>query len=270
MRIHLTILILFFTFSTWSQSGEGFKDYLNGYIDYRLPVNDNRINSSNHGINVELSLSVSKFFSKNDWVSIFGGWGCKDRLWLTEFNSKFAQDYDVHSNTAGFNGIEASGLSRLQADFHSLKQREIPLPSYHSGFHEMNLYYGLIITPPNPKLPVLKIYTGYTKTVGGVDRVCTEGGEFAFHRIKRPLTFGVNLCQRDVLRLLGLADEGFISISLYYELSNFSQATYQYYDGCDQTRKIPFSEMVDDEFLAKYKNDIRFGFKVGVWLRNME
>ncbi|MBL4706168.1 MAG: hypothetical protein JKY54_16700, partial [Flavobacteriales bacterium] len=211
MKASLIILFLLITLVGSAQNKREFSDLFSGFIDYRIPVNKSKINSSNKGVNVEFSFDFSRLFSETGWLSLYAGWGWTDKLWLTEFKEDFANDFDESNSFGSFSGLDSSGLSRLQSDFHWLKQRDVPLPSYHSGFHETNLYYGISITPKNVSLPVLKIYKGNTKTIGGIDRVCVDGGEFGFHIIRRPLNIGVNLCQRDIIHLFSKKKNGLLS-----------------------------------------------------------
>jgi hypothetical protein len=175
-------------------------DLFDGYIDYRIPVN-NRINTSNHGTSGEIAFNFSEIFSETAWLSIYAGRGFGDKLWRTQFDEVFAADFEDLNSIDAFTGQELSGLTRLLDDFYNLKEWDVPLPSYHNGFHEKTLYCSIILAPPNTRLPVFKIYTGITNTVGGIGCECTTVGENGFHRIKRPLRLGVNICQRDLLSL---------------------------------------------------------------------
>jgi hypothetical protein len=225
MKRLLFPLLVLFNLNVDAQSNLDFLDLFDGYIDYRIPVN-NGINTSNHGTSGEIAFTFSELFSETAWLSLYVGRAYGDKLWRTQFDTDFAADFEDLNSIADFSGQELSGLIRLQDDFYNLKEWDVPLPSYHNGFHEKTLYCGIILAPPNARLPALKIYTGITNTVGGIDRECTTGGENGFHRIKRPLRLGVNICQRDLLSVFDSSIESPVSLSVYFEFNDFSKATY--------------------------------------------
>ena len=274
MRFLLFVISYVISSFVYSQHIE---DAFSASVQYRVPINNNKINSSGHGLSFEGSIGLTKIIFDKDYISVFGGVSFREGFYKTTFKEEFKADFDNAINTS-LNGLEGEAVSRLQHDFHYLQSARVPLPSYHEGWHEKNLYYGLILGTDKVKLPVLKLYTGITTTVGGisVSDSCISPGhsgqtEYGFHKLKRPLVYGINITQRDVLALFGkeMADRiARLSFSIYYEMSNFSETKYKYWSGCEEAN-LGLNDFVTDSFKAKYtNNDIRFGFKVGFWFNS--
>lgn len=241
------------------------------HLDYRVPVNKSIVNKAGHGLTVELNIGLDK--KKN--ISVYGGWAFAGKLWDGKFNEQFASDFDNSLEFNGSTGIDSSALAMVKNDFHTMHGAAIPLPYIHDGYHEFSFYFGICFMPKNNKIPILKIYHGITRGVGTSPSnwtqtvSCPNGtNDGANYYFKRPLVWGANLCFRNPLRFLSVTKQHDylqkITLSIYYELNDFSKSTLYYISYCgDHSGKIKLADFTSADFTSKYKTDVRFGFKIG-------
>lgn len=273
MKLFYPFLVLSFSFSFSFSQDKGGLDlgkifYMN--FDYRIPVNKQKISNAGHGFSMELNLG----FGKKKIISVFGGWLFTDKLWGNTYKKEFADDFEQNLQLGNYAGIDSAGLVQLRNDFHYLNQWALPLGSYHEGFHDRNFYYGITIMLPNKKFPIIKIYRGQTTTKGGTDYIPCPSGDYGadlgMHYLTRPLVWGASVSFCNVLwwykKYKETELQQNVTISFYYEVNDYSKTIFTYFNGCTNTSTMNLVDITNSNFVSKYKNEVRFGFKIGFLL----
>lgn len=272
MRNFITLLGLFFATSVGSQS------FWDISVGYRMPVNKNSIHQSGHGIAWDFYF----FPLKNDAerkvnFAILGGWTWKDRLWNNKFNKDFASNYKSNLNRTDFSGLDSLGVARLANEIEGYHGWEIPLPSYHNGIHERSFYAGFQFFIEGGIRSSFKFYVGNKVSVAGIDydSLCVSPGssnsltsEFGYFYFKRPLFFGGEISLQPFSNIF--KNEKFnwkqVSVSFFYEYADFTKSKFKYHSGCETTDYIPFDRILPSDILSRYKKDVRFGLRLGIFL----
>jgi hypothetical protein len=271
------VLFTFLFLTSFFCRAQVFKDIGNpffGEINYRVPVNKNKINNSGEGLGAELNIG----FVHESILSIYGGWAFQGKFWPSKFNSEFATDYANDLQLNGRAGIDSAGLTVLKEDMRTMHSIAPPF-FYHDGFHESSFYFGICFKSPNKKIPMVKIYHGVNRGVGTSESAtivyspCASGGytnDGANHFFMRPLVWGVNVCFRNPFWFLNVVKKDNFenlknaTLSFYYEENDFSQTRYFFINGCaQQSSKMKLADFMTADFNQKYKYDVRFGFKIG-------
>lgn len=242
--------------------------------DYRIPVGKASINRCGKGLVLEGQIG----FGKRTKFYLLGGYATQGKLSSGKFTQGFADDFNQNLNTANLAGRDSAGLEIFSDDMYGMRGWAFPLPPYHEGYHEGIFYFGLTIALPK-KLPVLKIYHGVVRGTGTsespaiVYSPCAEGytNDGANHFTRRPLNWGATLTFRDPFFFIKnekISDfSELFTISFYYEARDFSKAKYFFRDGCAQESSVLyFRDFTSVEFMNKYKNEIQFGFRIGMMI----
>jgi hypothetical protein len=241
--------------------------------DYRIPVSKASINRCGKGLMLEAQIG----FGKQTKFYLLGGFVTQGKLSNGKFTSEFAEDYNHDLNTGSTSGRDSAGLVIFGDDMNRMHGWAFPLPSYHEGYHESIFYFGLTIALPK-KLPVLKFYHGVVRGTGSSDSPsiiyspCAEGytNDGANHFTSRPLTWGASVTFRHPLFWIKSVSNtylDFLTLSFYYEARDFSRTKYQFRDGCSMdSAKLYLRDFTSAAFIGKYKNEIQFGFRIGIMI----
>lgn len=231
---------------------------------YRLPVNKQTIINSGHGLYVEAGINSAYFFpGKQLQAGVFAGWAMTDKLWSTSFNQEFVNDYRNSINTEQNFSSPDSGLIHLSSElFTSKKGRSPVMPGCEmQSFHNYSLYYGILLKIPLRFTPVIKIYTGSTRShYQGPGELLGEG-DYTIIRLKRKM-LGCELLVTDFVKQR--SSQNYFKkagIGFYYEYCNFSTAALHADDG-SQSSGIALSRFTSSDFLKKYRHEQTFGIKV--------
>lgn len=247
-------------------------------VAYRMPVNKNNIHASGHGLSLDFYFFPLKYDTERKFnFAILGGWMLQDKLWNNRFNKDFAKAYKDHLIRSNFSGIDSLGVARLANEIETYHGWDVPLASYHYGIHEKGYYGGFQIFAGNNARYSLKLYAGYKIAHAGMDydSTCISPGstnslttEYGMMYFKRPLFFGGEISLKPFKKefwKFRKASEN-IFISFFYEYSDFSKSKFKYWSGCEGTDYIPISEILPSDILNRYKKDVRFGLRLGVFL----
>lgn len=241
--------------------------------DYRIPVSKASINRCGKGLMLEAQIG----FGKQTRFYLLGGFVTQGKLSNGKFTREFAEDYNQNLNASSVSGRDSLGLVLFGEDLNRMHGWAFPLPYSHEGYHESIFYFGLTIALPK-KLPVLKLYhgvvrgTGLSDSLSGISSACSEGyiNDGAHHFTSRPLTWGASLTFRKPVFWLKSSSKSFLdllTLSFYYESRDFSRTKYYLRDACSQeSSKMYLRDFLPAEFTGKYKNEIQFGFRIGIMI----
>jgi len=131
-----------------------------------VPVNKAVVINSGHGLAVEAGINVARLLSKNTLIGIYGGWSMMDRAWNTSFNSSFANEYRAAYNPdAGLKSLDSAVAYSFGAAMNKNTGKSLTAPGCEiKSFHNYSLYYGIALKLPHRHSPVLKLYTGFTRS----------------------------------------------------------------------------------------------------------
>ncbi|MFL5754161.1 MAG: hypothetical protein ACJ76F_12185 [Bacteroidia bacterium] len=236
-------------------------------IAYSLPVNQNKVISSGHGISTELGINPGKYFGKNILLGIYGGYGWRDNFWNTSFNKNFVSDYQASFKDVKLPGLD-SAVIHSAGNLFAEKKGTSPLSGCETkAFHNYSLHYGIFFKLPHRYFPAVKIYRGATHTSFRATEVITHNRDYNLYEIRSAMQ-GIELVffqgktwrstnkETGKLRVYNAA-----ALSFYYERCNFYRSRLYFSDGVDRTT-IPFSAFLSDQFSGKYKSVPSFGFKL--------
>jgi len=138
------------------------------------------------------------------------------------------------------------------------------------SFHNYSLYYGLVIKLPYKYVPILKLYTGTTRSyyLGNGD-IVTKQKDFNAFQLRRAM-YGCELVifkgVQNLLNKRKLPTNKYSgAFSIYYESCDFYNSSLYFYDG-ENTTNIPLKRFTSDSFLKKYKNEVSWGFKLSFYI----
>ena len=240
---------------------------------YRTPVNKNIIINSGHGVYLEAGINIGRLISKEHVVGIYAGYAWMDRFWSTSFNTNFLNDYNKSINTEqSFSQLDSSVINVSSSIFKKAKGNDIALPGCTmNSFHNYSLYYGVMIKLPIKYLPIVKVYTGTTRShLQGDGNIASKEKDYNIFQLRRPM-YG---CELIILKGLqkfiknkskAASLHNNLGLSIYYEYCNFSNASLYFYDGSNRTN-IPIKRFVNSGFLTKYKNEMAWGFRLSFYI----
>ena len=237
---------------------------------YKMPVNTNAIINSGHGLYFEGGVNPGHLISKKLVVGFYVGWAFMDRFWSTSFKNDFTNDYSASINKEkNFSSFDSAVIYSSADLFKGQKGRSVTLPGCQMrSFHDYSLYYGLVIKLPYKYVPVVKVYTGSTRSYFmGDGNIVTPNQDYSIFELRR-MMYG---CELIIFRgLQGKSNDltqkypsykntGMLSI--YYESNNFYNSTL-HFDNGNQKTEIPLRNFVSSSFLQKYRSDVYFGLKL--------
>jgi hypothetical protein len=239
-------------------------------LGYRMPVNNNIIINSGHGLFFELGINPLYFISKKQLLGIYGGIATRDNLWNTSFTSSYISDYSNSINDV-YDGINLEIINASKQLFSERKGTSTPFPGCETrSFHTAALYYGILARIPLPKCPlILKLYTGKNETSFRGGEIVTKNKEYNYFAIKR-FMYG---CELSVFPGMKKINNSVIfeniariylgTISLYYEYCDFYNAQLYFTDG-DNRISLPLNTFLNSGFLKKYRQETTFGMKLAI------
>ncbi len=238
---------------------------------YKLPINNNIIINSGHGIYLETGINLAKFISDKSVLGIYGGYAFMDRLWSTAFNDNFSYDYsNSFKSDLNFSGFDSSVLAKSQDVIKNIKGRSNSMPGCEMrSWHNYSLYYGLQFKLPYDHFPIIKLYRGTTRThFQGDGYLVTPEKEYTIFELRRVM----HGCEVVILSsgLSSLCDKNAeehnrLGLSLYYETCNFYNGSLYFDDGVNK-RNFSLRSYTRSSFLNKYKNEVSFGVKLCFYL----
>jgi hypothetical protein len=240
-------------------------------VSYRLPVNNNILINSGHGLAFEVGINPAYFISKKQLIGIYGGIATRDNFWSTGFNGNFVNDYSNSVVSDVYWGLNMEAINASKQLFSEKKGTSLTFPGCEtSSFHSAALYYGIIVRLPIPKYPlILKFYTGKNETSYRGGQIITEQKEYNYFAVKRQM----HGCELSLFPGIKRSNKGhgfenisriFLgTISVYYEYSDLSKAALYFTDGEKQI-SLPFRNYLSSSFLKKYKHENSFGIKLSV------
>jgi hypothetical protein len=228
---------------------------------YRMPVNKNAIINSGHGFYFEGGINAGRLISKTSVVGLYAGWAWKDGLWSTHFNNEFVKDYNASLNKeASFSSLDSAIISTASQLIGTKKGSSVTMPGCEMrSFHNYSLYYGVMVKLPGRFAPIVKVYTGSTRShYQGGGNLVAKNTDYAIFQIRRAM-YGCELMLfKGFPRSSGL---NVASFSVYYERCDFYNATL-YYDDGERSRSISLKKYAAPSFLTKYKNEMTWGLKL--------
>ncbi|MCW3077763.1 MAG: hypothetical protein JWO32_2372 [Bacteroidetes bacterium] len=240
---------------------------------YKLPLNKATIINSGHGLYIEAGINAAKFFSTKTVVAIYGGYALMDRLWSTSFNSNFINDYqNTYNPEAGLSTLDsavASSFSRVMAE-HTGKSLTAPGCEMNS-FHNYSLYYGVLLKLPYRYSPVLKLYTGFTRShLQGASGLATIKNDYNIFQLRRSMVGAELILFRGFQSTFSKSNKSVNhlnsgALSIYYEANNLSNASLYFDDGKQQT-SIALKKVSSASFLSKYKAENYWGLKLSFFI----
>ncbi|MBA3665048.1 MAG: hypothetical protein H0W61_12680 [Bacteroidetes bacterium] len=236
---------------------------------YKLPVNKSSIINSGHGLSFEAGINLARFFSKKSIVGVYGGWAWMDRLWNTSFNKNFVNDYQANLNQeSGLQSLDSSVANSFTKLISEKRGSSVTLPGCEmNSFHNYSLYYGITLKIPYTWSPILKIYTGFTRThFQGAGNIATIGKDYNIFQLRRSM-YGAELILFRGLQSVTGGGEKYPrykntgTLSIYYEACDFSNAAVYFGDGINHT-SVSLKKFVSAPFLNKYKAERYLGLKL--------
>lgn len=235
---------------------------------YRLPLANQSVINSGHGIYTEAGLNPGALISGKTILGVFVGWGWKDNFWSTAFDGSFVRDYRQAIDRDLSLSQPDSSVIAVSADLFETKQRSSPtIPGCEMrSFHDYSLYYGLIVKLPFRYSPVIKLYRGSTRShYQGAPGLVTASGDYNMLQLRRAM-YGCELMllnlpdliwkKREVPKVLKR-----LGLSLYYEYSDFSTSALHFTDG-DTRRLIPLKQFLPGSCFNSYRHEHKFGGKL--------
>jgi hypothetical protein len=233
---------------------------------YRVPLGQGTIINSGHGLYFDGGINFAKFFSDKNVLGIYGGFSCMDRLWSTSFTERFAIEYgNAIKSERSLSGFDSTIINVSSDLVKNRRGRSPGSPGCEMrSWHNYSLYYGLQLKLPYKYFPLVKLYTGSTRThFQGDGHLVSPDREYSIFEFKRVmhgceivlLSTNLNSDTEDK------ANEHYkIGLSLYYEGCNFYNSTLHFDDGFTQ-RDLPLRFYTNSSFLNKYRYESVFGFK---------
>lgn len=256
---------------TDSVSGNSVRSPILFSVSYRLPVSNNILINSGHGLAFELGINPIYFISKKQLVGIYGGIAARDNFWNTSFTGDFINDYSSAIISDVYHGINMEVINASKQLFAEEKGTSRIAPGCEtSSFHTAALYYGIITGIPIPKYPViLKLYTGKNETSFRGGEIVTKQKEYNYFAIKRSV-YGCEVSVFPGKKIMNRSREFenivrlyLGTISMYYEYCDLSNASLYFTDG-EKRISLPFRNYLNSSFLKKYKQEQTYGIKLSV------
>jgi hypothetical protein len=227
---------------------------------YRVPVTSGKIINSGHGLYFEGGLNTSKLFADKLSLGIYGGWAWRDILWSTSFNNSFLGDYKnaVNISDRSFSSLDSAVITSSSNLFETRSGHSVNMPGCATrSFHNYSLYFGIILKLPSRWLPVIKLYTGSSRTHYMGTDIITPGDNNILQLRRR--MYGAEL---EVLRGCGQKNVlKHLSLSLYGELYNFTNSSLYFSNG-HTSATVELNKFTNPGFLRKYNNEVSAGFKL--------
>jgi len=271
------LLIILYPFSTFAFPGDSINlpnksqeksPLLLFTAGYRMPVNKNSIINSGHGLYFEGGINPTHFVTKNLVIGTYIGWAWKDNAWSTSFNSNFLKDYQPSINSDFNSSLDSMIISRSKEILSNNKGRSLTMPGCEmKSFHNYSLYYGIIIKLPYQYIPIIKLYTGTTRShFQGGGNIITKQGDYNIIQLRRAM-YG---CELIIFRGMNAKPKDSspknsffqkIGLSIYYEYCDFYNSSLYFDDGTHQ-RTIPLKRFISNSTLKKYRSEMVWGFKL--------
>lgn len=241
---------------------------------YKIPVNKNIIINSGHGLYIEGGVNPGHLISKNLVFGFYVGWAFQDRLWSTSFNQNFSNDFSASINKEqNYSGLDSAVIYSSSDLLKNTKGNSITLPGCEmKSFHNYSYYYGVVLKLPYKYVPIIKLYTGTTRTYyQGSGNIATKQKDYNIFEIRR-IMYGCelvifkgvqNLLSNKIKKRPSNKNTG--ALSVYYESCNFSNSSLYFYDGINRT-EIALRRFTNTSFLNKYKNEIAWGLKLSFFI----
>lgn len=229
---------------------------------YRTPVNKQKIINSGHGFYVEGGINSAYFFPEKIQLGVFAGWAMTDKLWSTSFNNSFISDYSKAITTEQRFSEFDTALIHLSSKLMATKKgRSLTMPGCEmQSFHNYSLYYGLVFKFPARFSPLLKIYTGSTRSHYQGPGGLIGDGDYTIIRLKRKM-MGCEILLTQLINTPRHVIFSRIGFGFYYEYCNFTTAALNGDTGT-QSSDISLSRYTSSSFLQKYKHEHAFGIKL--------
>lgn len=239
---------------------------------YRMPVNNNIIINSGRGFYLEGGINPGRYISKNPVLGFYAGYAFMDRFWYTGFDQDFSADLRTSiKEDQTFSELDSSVIYSSVDLIKNAKGGAITLPGCEMrSFHNYSFYYGLALKLPNKYFPILKIYTGTTRSYYlGNGNIATKQKDFNAFQLRRAM-YGCELVifkgVQNLAHKQKLPSNNYIgAFSIYYESCDFYNSTLYFSDGTNKTT-IPLKRFTSDSFLTKYKNEVYWGFKLSFYI----
>gem|GEM_PF-4780294 len=237
-------------------------------VGYRLPLANQSVINSGHGIYTEAGFNPGAFLSGKTILGLFAGWGWKDNLWSTAFDGRFVRDYRQAIDHDLSTSLLDSSIIAASADLFGTKQGSSPtMPGCEMrSFHDYSLYYGLIVKLPFRYSPVIKLYRGTTRShYQGAPGLISASVDYNMLQLRRAM-YGCELMLPDLPGLIQRNRETpkslkRLGLSLYYEYCDFSTSALHFNDG-DTRRLIPLKQFLPGSFFDSYRHEHKFGCKL--------
>lgn len=245
---------------------------------YRFKLNKEYI-SSGHGLSMEFGFNAGYFISQKLLLAPFVGLGFADRFYNTAFTDNYKKDFNSSLDMSNLYGNDSVVVAEYKH-----------LINGNHYFHEKTGYFGLMIKLPYKYVPVIKLYRGFSslsyKT--GLEvlslKPAPEPGQNRtdndYFDISGTLQFGA-----EVFLFTGLSTVSEYSgdnhtnnylndvskrkryqvslfrLSAYFEVFDYSKASFSYDDGIHAV-DVPFSKVMSQNFMRKYKNPYNIGLRL--------
>lgn len=238
-----------------------------GSINERMRVSHNVLNSGK-GLGLEAGINPAWFFNSRLTLGVFAGVAMRDVFYNTKFSDAYINDFN-----RSFNGTGLQGNDSLVANQYARLIGK-------AGFHDREVYYGIVFRLPYKWAPVVKLYTGWLYWVYKTDNhlpvkpdsdTRNDNDEYDIdHRIswgaevflfpgytrvgdyhefpfikKRPLTY---LTYR-------------FPISFFIERISTAHSTY-HFDTGELSVNLPQERILSPSFIDQYKSNYYFGFRI--------
>ncbi len=244
-------------------------------LNYRYKLNKGILNSG-HGFGVELGFNFGYLFSQKLLLAVFAGRATKDLLYNTRYSRGYASDY-----TNSFRGNEFKGNDSV------VLHHVAGLINNRGGaFHDVAMYYGIMLRLPMWYAPVIKIYRGSISTSFKASSsealelqpaVPTEKKyDHDYYDFTRNIDLGVEVflyngrshvreydpIYRRVSRKKKLRwNVNMLGLSVYAEFIN-ARKTKLYYSNGYHNVNHQFSEFMSEAFMQKYQREYNIGLRL--------
>lgn len=244
-----------------------------GNINYRFKINKGSINSG-HGFGIEAGLNLGYFFSQKLLAAPFLGWGMRDILYNTRFNSNYLNDFNNNYNGTSLTGNDSIAINYM-ADLMNKK----------GYFHDLTTYYGLMIKLPFNYMPIVKIYRGNTslsyktlnETIQLEPRVSSDKKtDKDYYDISRKMNWGVELfLYNGHTQITNYGNTSLsakirrkykwsinaLAFSIYAEEYDTYHSRFSFSDGYHNI-DVPMESFMNKSFMNKYKKEYYVGLRL--------
>ena len=241
---------------------------------YRVPVNKQNILNSGHGLYVELGINPGTLISKDLVLAIYGGWAFMDKAWNTFFNKDFSKNYkNAMIQQENQSSLDSAVIQSSSLLFDTKTGNSISMPGCEmNSFHNYAMYFGIVIKLPHKNSPILKLYKGSLRShYQGDGNIVSKNMDFNIFEIRRMMYGGelmvlhTNQMFKKEKNIKTSRKRGHGALSIYYETSDFYNASLYFYDGVNR-KTIPFKNFIKQDFLTHYKREVFWGFKLSYYL----